>query len=253
MSLALIPMALTRVGNPEIGLRSHFGIIRLYRISPLGVCACFASGLINTALYGLLAVYTQHVGYSERELSILLSVSVLGGLLVQYPVGYLADRFGRRPLMLAISFAGAAVAAAIALWGAVSFYPLLAMMFTLASITAPLYALGVGQTNDYIDRKDFVAASSGLLFAWGVGAVAGPILAGALMRALGGPGLFWFLIGGLAAIAGFVLFRMAVRPALSAQEQGNYVAVPVTQATYGAPEMDPRAAAAPAGSAPGSA
>jgi MFS family permease len=245
LSIALVPMALTKVGNPEIGHRSHFGIARLYRISPLGVSACFASGLINTALWGLLAVYTEDVGYSEKQLSILLSVSVLGGLLVQYPVGFLADRFGRRPLMLVVALAGGTVAAAIALWGTQSFYWLLGMTFVLASLTAPLYALGVGQTNDYIERKDFVAASSGLLFAWGVGAVAGPTLAGVVMRPLGGPGLFWFLVGALAVIAVFVLFRMAVRRALSAREQGNYVAVPVTQATYGAPELDPRAAAEP--------
>ncbi|GIK98996.1 MAG: MFS transporter [Alphaproteobacteria bacterium] len=244
MSAALVPMALTRVGNPEIAQRSHFGILQLYRISPLGVLACFASGLINTALYGLLAVYTEDVGYSERELSILLSVSVLGGLLVQYPVGYMSDRFGRRPLMLAIAFGGGIVAAAVAVWGDRSFAGLLAMTFVLASIVAPLYALGVGQTNDYIERKDFVAASSGLLFAWGVGAVAGPALAGLVMRPLGGPGLFVFLLGALVAVAGFVLFRIAVRPALSAEEQGNYVAVPVTQCSYGAPELDPRAAEA---------
>jgi len=245
MLMALVPMALTRVGNPEIGHRSHFGIARLYRISPLGVSACFASGLINTALWGLMAVYTEGVGYSEKELSILLSVSVIGGLLVQYPVGFLADRFGRRPLMLAIALAGVVVAAAAAMWGTVSFPGLLAMVFVLASLTAPLYALGVGQTNDYIERKDFVAASSGLLFAWGLGAVAGPVLAGLVMRPLGSPGLFWFLVAALAVIAVFVLFRMAVRRALSAREQGNYVAVPVTQATYGAPELDPRAAAEP--------
>lgn len=248
LSFALVPMALTKIGNPEIGVRSHFGIVRLYRISPLGVFACFAAGLTNTALYGLLAVYTEEVGYSERELSILLSTSVLGGLLVQYPVGYLSDRFGRRPLMLVIAVAGGASAGAIAIWGAASFYPLLAMLFALASITAPLYALGVGQTNDYIERKDFVAASSGLLFAWGVGAIVGPFLAGLVMRALGGPGLFWFLLAALVAVAAFVLFRMAIRPGLSAQEQSNYVAVPVTQATFGAPEMDPRAATAAAGS-----
>lgn len=241
MSAALIPMALTRVGNPEVGQRSHFGIAKLYRISPLGVLACFASGLINTSLWGLLAVYTEDVGYSEKQLSIVLSVSTIGGLLVQYPVGYLADRFGRRPLMLVIAFAGAAVAAAIAMWGDVAFTWLLGLIFGLASITAPLYALGVGQTNDYIERKDFVAASSGLLFAWGVGAVAGPTLAGLVMRPMGGPGLFVFLVAALIVVAGFVLFRMARRPALSPRDQGNYVAVPVTQGTYGAPELDPRA------------
>lgn len=243
LATALIPMSLTRVGNPEIGHRTHFGIARLYRISPLGVFACFASGLINTALWGLLAVYTEGIGYSERQLSILLSVGVIGGLLVQFPVGALADRFGRRPLMLIIAAAGAAVSAAIVYWDGMPFANFLVLLCVLASIIAPLYALGVGQTNDYVERKDFVAASSGLLFAWGVGAVAGPTVAGAVMRLLGPGGLFVFLVAALASIAVFILFRMVVRPALSPQEQGNYVAVPVTQGTYGAPELDPRAEA----------
>lgn len=245
MLVALVPMALTRVGNPEIGQRRHFGIARLYRISPLGVFACFGSGMINTALYGLFAVYSKEVGYSDEELSILLSVSMVGGLAMQYPVGFLADRFGRRPLMLVIAFAGAGAAAAIWLWGDRSFTLLLGLMFALASITAPLYALGIGQTNDYIERKDFVAASSGLLFAWGIGAIVGPALAGLVMRVLGGPGLFVFLIVALGSIAAFVLFRIMVRRALSAREQGNYVAVPVTQGSYGAPELDPRAPTEP--------
>ena len=251
MAIALIPMALTGVGNPEIGHRTHFGIARLYRISPLGVFACFASGLINTALWGLMAVYTAAVGYTEQQLSVLLSVSVIGALLVQFPVGFMADRFGRRPLMLAIAFLGVALAAAIVLWGAQSFAALLAMIVLLASVIAPLYALGVGQTNDYIERKDFVAASSGLLFAWGVGAVAGPTLARAIMRPLGGNGLLVLVIAALGLVAAFVLWRMVVRRALSAREQGNYVAVPVTQGTYGAPELDPRAPETPEAARPG--
>ncbi len=243
MATALIPMALTRVGNPEIGHRSHFGIAKLYRISPLGVSACFASGLINTALWGLLAVYTEKIGYSERQLSILLSVGVIGGLLVQFPVGALADRFGRRPLMLGIAVSGAALSTVVVLWDGMSFGAFLGLLCLLTSLIAPLYALGVGQTNDYVERKDFVAASSGLLFAWGVGAVTGPTVAGAVMRVMGPKGLFVFLVAGLILVAGFVLFRMARRPALSPRDQGNYVAVPVTQGTYGAPELDPRAEA----------
>jgi uncharacterized protein (DUF2235 family) len=109
-------------------------------------------------------------------------------------------------------------------------------------MVAPLYALGVGQTNDYVSRKDFVAASSGLLFAWGLGASIGPAAAAALMRPLGPSGLFVFVAAALAVIAAFVLVRMIRRRGLSAKEQSNFVAVPMTQGSYGAPDLDPRGA-----------
>ena len=239
---ALIPLALTTTGNPEIGHRSHFGIGRLYRISPLGVIACFGSGLINTSLWGLLPVYAAKVGISAREVSVLLSTSVIGALLVQMPIGALADRFGRRPLMLVTCLGGVAVAVFVALHGDPSFALLLVLTALLSSFAAPLYALGVGQTNDYILRQDFVAASAGLLFAWGVGSSIGPALAAAVMGPLGPRGLFVFLAAGLGVIALVVVARILRRRALSPVQQSNYVAVPQTQGTYGAPELDPRGA-----------
>src|SRR5690349_5776146 len=129
---ALIPLALTTTGNPEIGHRSHFGIRRLYRISPLGVIACFGSGLINTSLWGLLPVYAAKVGISAREVSVLLSTSVIGALLVQMPIGALADRFGRRPLMLATCLGGVAVAVFVVLHGDPSFAMLLVLTALLS-------------------------------------------------------------------------------------------------------------------------
>ena len=240
LGTALIPMALTRIGNPEIGHRSHFGVRRLFRISPLGFTACFGAGLINTALWGLLPVYTEGSGLSSARLSVLLSTSVIGALLIQVPVGMLSDRFGRRPLMLVTTALAAGLAAAIVVLGGRSFTTLLILTFLLGSMVAPLYALGVGQTNDYVSRKDFVAASSGLLFAWGLGASIGPAAAAALMRPLGPAGLFVFVAAGLAAIAAFVLVRMILRRGLSAKAQSNFVAVPMTQGSYGAPELDPR-------------
>jgi MFS family permease len=239
---ALIPLALTTTGNPEIGHRSHFGIRRLYRISPLGVIACFGSGLINTSLWGLLPVYAAKVGIGARGVSVLLSTSVIGALLVQMPIGALADRFGRRPLMLATCLGGVAVAVVVTLQGDPSFAMLLVLTALLSSFAAPLYALGVGQTNDYILRQDFVAASAGLLFAWGLGSSIGPAMAAAVMGPLGPRGLFVFLAAGLGVIALVVVARIIRRRALSPVQQSNYVAVPQTQGTYGAPELDPRGA-----------
>jgi hypothetical protein len=119
---------------------------------------------------------------------------------------------------------------------------LMVLTAVLSSFAAPLYALGVGQTNDYVVRKDFVAASAGLLFAWGVGSSIGPALAAAAMGPLGPRGLFLFLAGGLAVLAMVVVIRILRRRALAPVQQSNYVAVPQTQGTYGAPELDPRGA-----------
>jgi MFS family permease len=248
LSLSLIPMALTRIGNPEIRDRAHFGILRLWRISPLGVLACFGSGLITSSFWGLLPVYIEDVGLEPRHLSIVLSLGTLGGLIVQIPTGWLADRLGRRPLILVQTSAAAAVAVAIALLGGQPFALLVILSFMFCMLFGPLYALGVAQTNDYISRSDFVAASSGLLLAWGIGSITGPLIAAPLIRLLGGRGLFLFLAVALACIAGFVVLRMRSRPPQA--QSAPFVAVPASTGPHGAPELDPRSEPGTAGHAP---
>ncbi len=162
---ALLPMALTQVSNPEIADRSRFGVRRLFLISPLGVVACCGAGLVNSAFYGMLPVYAGHVGLDPTRLSLLLTVALVGGLLAQFPIGMLSDRFGRRPIMLASVIVALLVVGAILFFEARSFLLLLALAFLFAGLTAPLYGLGAGQTNDYISPKEFVGASAGLLFA----------------------------------------------------------------------------------------
>ena len=240
---ALLPMALTTVGNPEIESRVHFGIVRLFQISPLGVVACFGSGLVTSAFYGMTPVYIEGIGLGARHLSVLLSVAILGGLIVQFPIGWASDRFGRRPLMLISGTLAAGFAFAITFFDGASFPAILALAFCLSSTTAPFYALGVAQTNDYITARDFVAASGGLLFAWGLGASAGPSAAGWLMQLSGPQGLFFYLSGVLVGIALFTVYRMTRRRAKPAALQGNFL--PIEPLASGAPGLDPRSGAMP--------
>jgi len=245
MASAIVPLALTKVGNPDIGHRTQFGILKLYTISPLGVLASFASGLINTGLFVLLPIYAKRIGLDQARISILLSVAVTGPLFIQFPVGWLADRFGRRPLMLMTTLIAIVLSAMIMNLPSGNFPGLVVLIVLLAGMISPLYGLGVGQTNDYIAKKDFVAASAGLLFAWGLGASVGPVVAAPAMRFFGANGLFFFVSTCHVLLAGFIAYRMLARRALSAKEQGNFVAVPITQGTYGAPELDPRGEAEP--------
>src|SRR5579885_2774958 len=223
---SLLPLALTRIGNPEIGEREHFGLIRLYNISPTGIVACFGSGVATPAFYALLPAYMVDAGYSTGQLSFVYSFSTLAGLLAQFPIGYLADHIGRRPLMLATSLGSALTAVALYPAGDRSFAVLAGLIFVFEGLMAPLYGLGVGQTSDYIEKKDFVDASSGLLFAWGLGSADGPMLAGGLIGAAGPRGLFLFMAAALGVFVLSLIARMLMLGAKAARHQLNYVAVP---------------------------
>jgi MFS family permease len=240
MAAAMIPLALTKVGNPEIGHRESFSIVKLIKASPTGVTCCFASGLLTGGFYSLLPVYVEQIGRTPRELSVLIAVGTTAALIVQYPIGYISDHYGRRPVIIGTMVVAAAVALFIGATPALPFTVLLGLFFVLTAFQSPLYALGVGQTNDYVDRKDFVPAAAGLLFLWGVGACIGPTLIGFIMEWIGPEGLFYHLGVGFALVALFAVYRVFRRRAKTPKEQSDFVPVPNINNVYGAPELDPR-------------
>ena len=237
---SMIPLALTRVGNPEIGERSHLSIWRLVNISPLGVACCFGAGIFNGALYSLLPVYITARGGDAQQLAFLISIGTIAAILAQYPIGHIADHYGRRPIIIGTMVLSAVLAASFTLMPAMPFMTLLVLFFLLTAFSSPIYALGISQATDYVEKSEFVAASSGLLFVWGLGSSVGPFSVGWLMVPLGPNGLFDFLTVGFAAVALFGLYRVFRRRAKTAAEQSNYVAMPVGPGAVGAPELDPR-------------
>jgi predicted MFS family arabinose efflux permease len=236
---ALIPVALTRTGNPEIGASARLGLRRLFKISPLGVVGCLTAGLVNSSFYGMGAVYGEAVGLSPALVSLFLTVTLVGGLVAQFPVGALSDKFDRRRMMLGLTILAAAAALAMALFGSYTPLVLLSLGFLMDAAAHPLYSLSVAQTNDYVERAEFVPASRGLLLAYASGASLGPTLASLAMEVMGPRGLFVYITIVLALLASFTLYRMARRKAKPIAAQGPLVKMP--QATPVAAEFDPRA------------
>ncbi len=223
---AVLPMALTRQANPEVRPQAHFALGRLYRASPVGVACCLASGLINGAYYSLVPVFLERAGYGAGSVAAYISAGMVAGLLVQYPVGMLSDRFGRRPVMVGAVTAAFLFAVALGLAAGVAFVAVAALGFCLSGLTAPLYGLGAGQTNDRMERGDYVAASGGLLFIWSLGSSVSPSVAGLLMGRTGPAGLFGYLALVLAALGLFTGARILLRGEVPRDRRSAFVPAP---------------------------
>jgi MFS family permease len=72
----------------------------------------------------------------------------------------------------------------------------------VGGMSNPLYALLIAYANDYLEKEDMAAASGGLLFINGVGAIAGPLTVGFIMDRIGDNG-FWLFTAVLMASVGF--------------------------------------------------
>ncbi|MSP87617.1 MAG: MFS transporter [Alphaproteobacteria bacterium] len=210
---SIIPMALTEVGNPEIGDRVRFGIVRLFQISPLGVIVAGASAFASTAFNQLVPVYINDNGLTPGHLASLLMIAKIGAVSSQVPVGYLSDRLGRRPMIVACAALAATGAAGAFMWGGQSFFVLAGSVALMVGASSPLYGLAVAHTNDHCQRSEYVAAAGGSMLAWSIGATIGPTVAAGVMNGIGATGLFVYSASAYGAIALYALYRSLRRAA----------------------------------------
>lgn len=241
LTLSLVPVVLTRIAGPEIGQAQPLSFRALYEISPLGVIGCFGGGLMGGGFFAMGALFAHAAGLSIFHVSLFMGLTVFGGLILQWPIGRLSDRFDRRTVLLGMLTAETLVCLLqFVLWtttGALP--PLLVLTMLFGGVQATIYPISVAHAFDYVERHRMVAASSGLLLAWAVGATLGPLVASMMMDALGAASLFLFLAVVAAALAAFTRYRMSRRMARPPAEQSSFV--PLPQTTTAAGQLDPRA------------
>ena len=114
----------------------------------------------------------------------------------------------------------------------------------LGGATAVLYSLGVAHTNDFSGSIDPIAVGGGLLLAFGLGAIAGPVVASMMMDLLLAAALFLFTGMAGAGLAGLALFRMVVRQAAASVDKVDFV--PLSSTAGPAMGVDPLSVAAEA-------
>lgn len=228
---ALFPLVLTRATAPETGAAPRLRPLTAWRNSPLAVTGVVVSGITGAAFRMVGPLYGLAVGLAADRIALFLAAYVLGGALAQLPVGWLADKFDRRTVLIWLALAsviacGLTVTAAgggiIAIFLAAGFFG-----FT----TFPVYSVSAAHAHDFAQQHERVELSAALMFFYAVGAIASPVIASVLIAAVGPPGMFAFIAVANLALVLFTLIRRRVRPA--PEDRTRYTYVPRTSFLIG--------------------
>ncbi|MEX2408933.1 MAG: MFS transporter, partial [Rhodovibrionaceae bacterium] len=215
---------------------------KLYRKTPLGVVGVVLLGTVHGSFLGLGPVFGAQLQLEPRWISAFMTTGLFVGLSLQYPIGWLSDRFDRRLTLMAVAaFCGAGCLLFFLLLAAAE-QPSPALVLAGAAMAGtgifPLYAVILAYTNDSLPQASLVTAAAALALAYSLGASLGPPLTSLAMEALGPAALFLSLSVSMTALAAFAGYRMLRRAAPKASASED-TAAPVVAASPGTLPLDP--------------
>jgi len=224
LSIALIPILLTKRKAPKFKKIGTLKLKELYKISPLGFVSSFCTGVIHSALFTLAAVYAATMNFTIFEISLLFSTSLSLYRCETITVNVSSKSSTFLLKIYTLFLVGAIFCVLIFFvskdslelmflateWGTSKL-----MFFIFITIYAgavlPLFPLNVAHTNDFVPKEKFVASGGALNLVFGLGAMGGPIVCSIFMNKFGPNSFFIFLLIFHVVIAIFALYRITKR------------------------------------------
>ncbi len=209
---ALLPITLTRAEQPETPSAPRLRPGLAIACSPLAAAGVVVAALSSATFRMIGPLYGQQVGLATTQIAWFLAAFVLGGALAQIPVGWLADKYDRRHVLIWLSVA-AIISCVVTVWlGALSAEGVLLTAFFFGLTSFPIYSVSVAHANDFATSDQRVELSAALMFFYALGAIAAPLMASWLIEAFGPSAMFVMIAAGHVALVIFGIVRMRMRP-----------------------------------------
>jgi MFS family permease len=239
--LAILPTALSTAKSPQPLKAAKLDIRRLYAISPVGAVVSFLIGLVNGAFGTLGPVYAQQIGLATHDIAFLMAGALIGGSLIQFPLGRLSDRTDRRRVLIGVATGAAVIGIVFATLHPHAPLAVTPLAILFGAMIYPMYALTVAHANDFAASDEFVKIASSLLLLYGIGTMGGPLIAAYAMSHLAPEGLFAFTASVHVVVIAYVVYRITRRPTLNRVLRDTFQGLPVAKtATQESAALDPR-------------
>jgi MFS family permease len=230
-ALAVIPTAISSTATPKPLVSVRLDIRALWRNPPVAVFAVFMVGVANSAFGTLAAVYGGAVGLAVATIAIFNALPILLGAAAQIPVGILSDRLDRRKVLIGVALVALVADAAFILAAPQGAALNLAFVAVFGAAIYTMYPVIVAHANDNAADGNYIMISGGLLMVFGLGSIAGPLVAGAAMSSVGPTGLFMTIAGAHVLMVLQALWRITRRPPVPREEKVDFVPMPGVRST----------------------
>ena len=230
LSIALIPVAASRTVQPRQKRGENFSLKELVKTSRLATAGVFTTGMINGSFWGLVPIYLSNIGMADGTVGWFIAFQFIGGLVLQYPIGFLSDKTDRRIIIVTLMLLSSAVSFYLYSMSydgtTLAFGMFMAGAFFFGGINSTVHSLFIAHANDFLKPSQVVKASGGLLNVHALGAIVGPLVATIFISQMGYGGLPFYT----AVVAGIVFvfstYRAMVGRAAPEGTQSDFVPIP---------------------------
>jgi MFS family permease len=211
MTLAVAPISLSINDAPYFEMPPKARYRDLWDKAPLGVVTAVGAGVANGALIAMASVYAVQAGVPAARTGLFVAAAAIGSVVLQWPIGTISDKIGRRRSILLVTFAAVAVGVYAQSLGADS-WGLIGAMFLLGGLSYPMYSLALSHVVDVLPSGQAVTGSVAVVFLTGIGSIFGPLSASVTMDVVGPGGFFWAIAFVHLAIGVYGVSRLRRRP-----------------------------------------
>jgi len=209
--VALMPVVGTRLAPPTLAAAPRPALRRIWRAAPVAFVGALASGLGMGAFWGMGPVFASRAGLDAEGVGVFVTVTILAGALLQWPIGRVSDGMDRRRALALVAAASTAGALLMAVVGAAGAMLLVAAALFGASAFS-LYPVVMAHLIDHLHQDEILAGNAGVLLLHGAGAALGPALGGLVMGWFGTAALPLFIAAMFGPTAAYALLSARRAP-----------------------------------------
>lgn len=229
--LSLIPLGLTKSVQPVMPASQKTDVLFAFHVSPLAALGVLVVGATSSAIRMIGPIFAYQLNFSPAEIGLFLSLPIVGGAIVQLPIGYLAEKFTPRQLLAMLSTLTIIISLGFnfiqtdVLFGVRVIYIL---VFVFGLTTMPIYSLCAIHAYNRIPERQMTMLSASLIFIFAISAIISPILTSYLIDYFGPLSMFTYFAIMHLILLFYTAYRSFIRPMTISVTARNYVYIPRT-------------------------